>query len=93
MGKTLAELKKEWMKNPEFRAEYEALKPEFAIAREILAARKHAKLTQAQLAKRMGTTQSVIARYESGTAAPTTATLVRIGKATGTRPEIRLVIS
>ena len=60
----IAELKKRLMKNPEFRAEYEKADAEFAIIEALVRARVRAKLSQAELAKRIGTTQSAIARLE-----------------------------
>ena len=59
---SLRELKKKWMQDPEFRKEYEALEPEFALARTLIEARINAGLTQEEVAERMGTTQSVVAR-------------------------------
>lgn len=91
MGKTLADLKAKWMQDPAFLAEYEAQAQEFALAATIIAARQYAKLSQAQLAERMGTTQSAVARLESGRVVPSMKTLLRVAKATGTKPEIRLV--
>jgi len=88
---SLADLKKEWMKDPEFKKEYEALAPEFEIARALIGARAKAGLTQAEVAERMGTTQSVIARMEGGKTMPSIKTLFRYAKATGTKPEIHLV--
>ncbi len=85
------ELKKRWMKDPAFRKEYDALEPEFAVARQLIEARARAGLTQQELADRMGTTQPVIARLESGRQKPTTKTLERFAKATGSKVEIRLV--
>lgn len=85
------ELKKRWMKDPAFRKEYDALEPEFAVARQLIEARTRAGLTQQELADRMGTTQPVIARLESGRQKPTTKTLERFAKATGSKVEIRLV--
>lgn len=85
------ELKKRWMKDPAFRQEHDALEPEFAVARQLIEARTRAGLTQQELADRMGTTQPVIARLESGRQKPTTKTLERFAKATGSKVEIRLV--
>ena len=82
------ELFKGWRKNPEYVREYEALAEEFAIAGAIIAARAHAGLTQEELAQRMETTQSVIARLEGGRTRPSTRTLERIARATGTRLKI-----
>jgi ribosome-binding protein aMBF1 (putative translation factor) len=76
------------MKNPEYRKAHVALAPEFALARAVIAARVTAGITQEQLAQRMKTTQSVIARLESGRTHPSTQTLERLAAATGTRLKI-----
>ena len=85
----MRDIAKEWLKDPEFRAEYEALEPEFALASALIEARTRAGMTQAQVAKAMGTTQAVIARLEGGRVTPSTRTLERFAKATGTRLRIR----
>ena len=82
------ELFSEWRKAPGYVAEYDALSEEFAIASAVIAARSHAGLTQEELAKRMGTTQSAIARLEAGKSKPSTSTLEKLAKATGTRLRI-----
>ena len=64
------------------------LAPEFALAWTLIAARLAAGLTQEELAERMQTTQSVIARLEGGRVWPSTRTLERFAKATGTRLKI-----
>lgn len=78
---------------PDVKAEYERLKPEFAFLDQVLAARKAAGLTQADIARRIGTTQSAIARLESGSGKhlPSLATLHKYASAVGCRVEIRLV--
>lgn len=88
---TLADLKTKWLKDPAVREAYEAIAPEFEIARALIKARTDAGLTQEDVAKRMGTTQSVVARLESGRTTPSIKTLYRYAEATGTKPEIRLV--
>lgn len=87
MSKTipLSKLSDEWFKDPEFVREYEALEEEFALAKALIGARAQAGLTQEELAQRMGTTQSAIARMEGGKAKPSTTTLTKLAKATGTR--------
>lgn len=75
----------EWRKEPEFVAAYDALKDEFALADALIQARAQADMTQEQVAEKMGTTQAVIARLESGRALPSTRTLKRFAEATGTR--------
>jgi ribosome-binding protein aMBF1 (putative translation factor) len=76
------------MKSEEYRKAYEGLAPEFDLARAVIEARVTAGLTQEQLAKRMETTQSVIARLEGGRTRPSTQTLERLAAATGTRLKI-----
>ncbi len=79
----VSELHRKWMKDPEYAREYDALEDEFALAAALIGARARADLTQQQLAKKMGTTQAVIARLESGRIMPSTRTLERLAKATG----------
>ena len=55
-----------------------------------LKARQRAGLSQAELAARMGTSQSTIARLESGQALPSTKTLLRYAEATGSKMRVRL---
>jgi ribosome-binding protein aMBF1 (putative translation factor) len=75
----------EWRKDPEFVAEYDALEEEFTLADALIRARGHADMTQEQVAEKMGTTQAVVARLESGRVMPSTRTLKRYAEATGTR--------
>jgi len=84
MTKTLDAYRRKALKDPAIKAEYDRLAPEFRIARAIIEARKTAKLTQGDLATRMGTTQSAIARMESGRQMPSTKTLMKVAEATGT---------
>ena len=90
MSIPIRKLKKRWMEEPGFKAGYDALQEEFTIASVLIEARVRAHLSQQQLAERMGTSQSTIARLESGTAKPSFTTLERIAKATGTRVRISL---
>ena len=82
------DLHRKWMKSKNYRKAYEELAPEFELARAVIDARVTAGLTQEQLAKRMETSQSVIARLESGRTRPSTHTLERLAAATGTRLRI-----
>lgn len=77
-------LHRKWMKDPAYKAEFEALREEFALVDALVEARDRAGLTQAQLAVRMKTTQAAIARLESGRVLPSTRTLQKFAKATGT---------
>ena len=90
MNVTLEELKAEVLQNPEVRAEYERLRPEFELAETIIAARTAQGLTQAELAARMKTSQAYIARLESGRVLPSMRTWKRLAAATGTRPRVTL---
>ena len=82
------DLHKKWMKNPKYRQEYEALEEEFSLINALINARTKAGLTQEQVARRMKTTQGVIARLESGGSKPSTRTLERFAQATGSRLRI-----
>ena len=90
MAISISKLKRRWMNEPGFRAGYEALDGEFALASMLISARTAAKLSQLELAKKMGTSQSAIARLESGSAKPSLSTLERFAKATGTRVRVSL---
>jgi DNA-binding XRE family transcriptional regulator len=83
-------LKARLLANPRVKVEYDALEPEFEIAAELLRARRRARLSQAELASLMGTSQSTIARLESGQTLPSTKTLLRYAKATGSKIHVRL---
>jgi transcriptional regulator with XRE-family HTH domain len=76
------------MKDPEYRREYEALEEEFSLIHALIEARSRAGLTQAEVARRMKTTQAVIARLEGGGTKPSTRTLERYAEATGSRLRI-----
>lgn len=79
--------KRRWMRDPKFRAAYDALADEFAALSELLRARQHAGMTQAQVAQRMGIAQASVARLESSAGsrkhAPSIATLRRYADAVG----------
>ncbi|GAC1335732.1 MAG: helix-turn-helix transcriptional regulator [Isosphaeraceae bacterium] len=76
------------------RAEYEGLEEEFALLDELLRARRHAGLTQAEVAEKMGAKTPAVARLEDGTGgkrySPSLATLRKYAAAVGCRLEIRL---
>ena len=87
----LKDLKKRFMEDAEFREEYGRIDDEFRLIVALVRARTAAKLTQAELARRLGTTQSAIARLEGGGVSPSFATLRRYAEATGTRLTVGLV--
>jgi len=75
------ELHKKWMKNPEYRREYDALQPEFQIAEQIIKARVERRISQAELAKRMKTGQAVVSRLEGMNGSPSLSLLKRLARA------------
>ena len=85
----VSDMHRRWLKHPKYRQAYGALQEEFAVAEAVIEARRRAGLTQLQLARKMGTTQPVVARLESGSTRPSLRTLERLAGATGSR----LVIS
>jgi ribosome-binding protein aMBF1 (putative translation factor) len=87
-GSSLDALHQEWLKRPDYKTAYEALEEEFSVASAMIEARARAGLTQEQVAERMQTTQTVIARLESGRGKPSTRTLERFAEATGSRLRI-----
>jgi transcriptional regulator with XRE-family HTH domain len=84
------ELHERWMQEPEYRQAHESLEEEFSLVRAVIAARKRAGLTQAELAQKMGTTQPAVTRMESGRIQPSLRTLRRLAEATGSKLTIRL---
>ena len=93
MRNSLKNFKAKALARPDVRREYEGLKEEFEILDEILKARAEARVTQAELAARMGTTQSAVARLETamGKHSPSIGTLKRYASALGYRLQVRLV--
>jgi DNA-binding transcriptional regulator YiaG len=76
--------------DPAYRDGYDVLAKEFALIDTLLRARRRARLTQAEVALRMGTTESAVSRLESGRAKPSTRTLEKYALATGHRLAIRM---
>ena len=89
--KTLKCALAEQMQDPEFRAEYEALEPEFAIIQAIIDARKATGFTQKQLAQKTGIAQADISKLEKGVANPSLKTLRRLASGMGMKLKIELV--
>ncbi len=90
MGIPLKKVARRWMKESGFKKGYDDLEEEFALAHQLIDARTRAGLTQAEVASRMGTSQSTVARLESGGAKPSLSTLKRFAQATGARVRITL---
>lgn len=88
--KTLKTLKRDMLADAATSAEYDTITDEFAIARELIAARSRAGLSQSEVAQRMGTTQSVVARLESGKRPPSMRTVERFAQAVGGHAVLRI---
>ncbi len=78
-----------WIGDPEYRREYEKLGPEFEIAKQIIDARIKRKITQEELAKRMGTGQAVISRLENANAKPSLTLIQRLADALNLKVELK----
>ena len=93
--KTHEKMLKEWHKDPEFEAAYDALETEYVLLRELLQARQEVGLTQAEVAERMGTKAPAVTRLETSLSgnrhSPSIATLKKYARAVGCRLEVHLV--
>ena len=83
-------LKKKWLKDPAFKKSYDDLAPEYALIRLLIQKRIDEKLTQKELAKRLGTKQSAISRFESGTYNPSLAWVQQIAHALNAKVKISI---
>jgi len=81
---------REMAEDADYREAYNALEEEFVLVDALIQARTRAHLSQAEVASRMGTTESAISRLESGRVKPSTRTLERYAKATGHKLRISL---
>jgi DNA-binding XRE family transcriptional regulator len=83
-------VKKRFLADPEFRKEYEALGPEFELIESIIIRRMELKMSQEELAAKVGTGQAAISRLESGNANPTLASIAEIAEALDAELRIEL---
>ncbi|GJD77549.1 helix-turn-helix domain-containing protein [Methylobacterium gregans] len=77
-----------WQADPAYRAAHAEVSPEMELAFAMAEARQRAHLSQAEVAERIGTSQAMVARWETGRSAPTTTSLRRFAEATGARLSI-----
>ena len=91
MSTTFDEFLAEQLKDPEFKKEYDALEPEFAIIQAMIDARKESGLTQKELSERTGIAQSDISKLERGNANPSLRTLQRLAEGMGMKLKIEFV--
>lgn len=85
----LQEVRSRALRNAEVKARYDALEEKYALLESFVRLRSRAGLSQEEMAARMGTTQSVIARIESGQTFPSLKTLYRYAHAAGMKAVIR----
>lgn len=88
-GKVSGAFKWRVLNNPRVKSAYDALEDEFALVNELIGARARAKLSQAQLAHRMGVSLAAVIRMEGGRT-PSLASLHKYAKATGHKVRIKL---
>ena len=88
MSVKLNDLMKEQLEDPEAKAEYDELEPEFAVVQAMIEARKSSGITQRQLAERTGIAQSDISKIENGNATPSLRTLYRLASGLGMKLKI-----
>ena len=79
------------MKDPAFKAEYDALEPEFSIIQAMIDARKASGLTQQQLAEKTGIAQADISKLENGSANPSLRTLRRLAAGMGMQIKLEFI--
>lgn len=85
------EMKNDLLKDNEFKTEYEKLKPRYEAIEQIIKARKEQNMTQAELAKRVGTQKSNISRLESGNYNPSLDFLTKVSEALGKSLSVQLM--
>ncbi len=83
-------IKSELMQDDEFKSEYEKLQPRYEIISQIIEARKARNMTQAELAKLVGTQKSNISRLEGGNYNPSLDFLIKVASSLGKELKIRL---
>ena len=88
--KNYQQIKKQLLKNPEVKRAYEKLGPEFAIVALLIKARARKRISQNELAKKIGTKQSAISRFESGNYNPSVSFLYKVADALNARLEINI---
>lgn len=78
----------EQLRDPAFKAEYEALEPEYTIIQALIDARKACGITQKELAERTGIAQGDISKLENGSANPSIRTLQRLAAGMGMKLQL-----
>jgi DNA-binding XRE family transcriptional regulator len=80
-GTKYEDFEAELLRKPEIRREYEALRPKYEMIKTLIERRKQLRISQAQLAKTIGTQQPAISRLENGERNTTISTLFKVASA------------
>lgn len=91
VGIPFESIKAELLGDEEAKKEYDALEPRYAIVSQIIEARKARNMTQADLAKKVGTQKSNISRLESGRYNPSLDLLIKVAKGLGMELKVELI--
>lgn len=83
--------KEQLLEDPQVRAEYDALEPEFDIIQAMIDARRQQNLTQKELSERTGITQADISRIENGTRNPSLDMIKRLASGMGMRLKLEFI--
>ena len=89
-GISFEAIKNDLMQDEEFRKEYDKLRPRYEIISQIIETRKEQNMTQAELAKRVGTQKSNISRLESGNYNPSLDFLIKVARSLGKELSVRM---
>lgn len=90
VGISFEQMKADMIKDKEFRVEYEKLRPRYEAIAQIITARKEQNMTQAELAKRVGTQKSNISRLESGNYNPSLDFLSKVAESLGKSLKVQI---
>ena len=85
----ISELHQQWLKTPGYQKAFDNSGPEFELARQLIETRIKRGLSQSDLALKMGTSQSTVARLESGQSMPSLRTLSKFAHATNSELQIK----
>lgn len=89
-GVKFSEVKQLLMRDEDFKAEYEKLKPRYDVISQIIEVRTSQNITQEELALRVGTQRSNISRLESGTYNPSLDFLIKVAQSLGKKVKVTL---
>jgi predicted transcriptional regulator len=90
-GTNYEEFEAELLDNQEIRREYEALNPKYEIIRRLIIQRNKLRMSQAQLARKVGVKQPAICRFETGNSNATLNTFIKVARALDLNIELRAI--